>query len=269
MATLVTDILERAARQCSVTPPSNWVTDTTATIAGFRDHLEETVDDILDRVDLPSPFTTTVTLSGDGSDTYDLPSTFRRLIRGDHAVTDPDFAGRRCVPLSDEGEWQRLTALDLTGPERSFRLQGYDGAWTIQFLPALETGESVVVAYISTDWLVGGGRTFSDPDQRTTLPRRIVECGIVWRYRERKGLEYDGKLAEYETLLGRHRTDVTARRSLRPSVRVTLGCDWTKPVLGALIVLSIQIPEEAASPLWLIGPDTVIAEDTVILGVGP
>ena len=142
MATLVVDSLARAARQCSVPAPSSWVSDTTQSVEELRDFLRETVDDILDRADLPSPFTASTTLACDCSDSYDLPATFRRLIRGDRAVFDPDFAGRRCRALPDEGDWQRLTELDPAGTWRWFRPQGYEGAWSLQVLPALETVET-------------------------------------------------------------------------------------------------------------------------------
>lgn len=199
--TLITDILDRAARQASVPAPSNWATSTEQAIAEMRDFLSETAEDILDRADLSGPHATTTTVAGTGDSTYALPATFRRLVRDMRAVIEPGQSGRPSMPLADDGEWQRLSALGGTTAARYHRLTGTPGAWSIEVLPALATGASLTLAYISTDWIVGGGSAFTATTQSTTLPRRLVECGVVWRARERKGMPFDAKLAEYEALL--------------------------------------------------------------------
>ena len=54
--TPITEVLDRIARQCNVTPPSSWVTASRYDHVELRDDiLLETVDDLLDRVDWPSP----------------------------------------------------------------------------------------------------------------------------------------------------------------------------------------------------------------------
>ena len=53
--TLIVDILARAGRQCSVSAPSSWVTATDLTSLEVRDFLDETVADILDRIDVSQP----------------------------------------------------------------------------------------------------------------------------------------------------------------------------------------------------------------------
>lgn len=212
--TLVTDILDRAARQCSVTAPSDWVSDTTTTVAELRDFLAETVDDIQERVDLPSPLTAQTTITGDGSETYSLPTAFKRLTRGPLPVYETSPVRRRAQPVTDDGTWADMDNERAFGGGRFYRIQGYPGAHTISFLPELETGGSVLVSYTTTAWLSGGASEFTGTTQTTLLPRRLLECGIVWRYRERKGLEYDGKLAEYDALMARMVNDQRGRRAI-------------------------------------------------------
>lgn len=227
--TLVTDILDRAARQCSVTPPSNWVTDTTATVEGLRDHLYETVDDILERVDLPSPLTTTATLTGTGAGSYALPPGFKRLSRGPLAVYETSPVRRAVRPVSDDGQWSDMDNYRAFGGERFYRVTGYGGAHEIEVLPELETGAAVTVHYVPTAWLTDGAAVFSDAGQYTVLPRRLLECGIVWRYRERKGLDYGVKLNEYDALLARLVNDSRGRRAISMAPEAP-GSIWDIPV---------------------------------------
>jgi hypothetical protein len=48
--------------------------------------LLETVDDILERVDLPSPIGAQIVITGTGSEDYALPSNFKRLQRDPMSV---------------------------------------------------------------------------------------------------------------------------------------------------------------------------------------
>ena len=212
MATLVTDILDRAARQASVPLPSNWVTDTTQTIVEMRDWLAETVDDILERVDLPSPITQTTTISGTGAESYSLPTDFKRLTRGPLAVYETAPVRRRVWPVSDAGQWSDMDNYQAFGSQRFYRVTGYDGSHSISLLDEPSTGASFTVHYISTEWLTDGTSDFTATTQYTYLPRRLLESGIVWRARERKGLDFEPKRAEYEMLMARLNNDARGIR---------------------------------------------------------
>lgn len=222
--TLITDALNRIARQCSITPPTSWLTSTVTGIVELRDDfLLETVDDITDRINLPSPIgkqqtlTGTGTLNADGSETFTLNADFKRLQRGELAVYD-QRQDRAVVPITDDGQWTFLTDIGASGVVKHYRLAGYDGAYTIDIYNPPGTGDTITVSYCSNLWMATSagvaGSAFTAATDVLLLPRRIVEAGTVWRFRERKGLDFQGKYQEYEALLARLSNDTRGRRSI-------------------------------------------------------
>lgn len=217
--TLVTEVLDRAARQCSVEAQSSWLSATDDEAVELRDDfLMETVEDILDRVDLPSPIGAKYDIVGDGSEEYAMPSQFHRLQRGKFAVYD-SFLDRPCVPVSEKGNYTYLKDLGLAGGViRYYRTNGYAGNWSLLFEDPPATGVTINVHYNSTYWKANSsgtfGASFTDPEDVVLLPRRLLEAGIVWRFRERKGLEFMPKMMEYEAQIARLANDTQGRRTI-------------------------------------------------------
>jgi len=231
--TSVADILDRAARQCSVASPASWVSATDPTALEFKDFLDETREDIAARCDWIGPISKTVVITGTGDEDYALPSDFLRLQRDDYAVYERFRTRRPCVPVTRDGEWEYIDELGVTGAYRFYRLQGYDGAWSIGFKMPLETDLTVVVSYVSTEWIVNGGTgksEFTAGDDVCLLPRRLVEAGIVWRFRRRKALAYQDVLAEYEILMARTLADTRTRRKIDFSGRPVLRSSFDIPI---------------------------------------
>ena len=216
--TLITDVLSRAARQTSVTAPSSWLSATSDEHRELRDDfLLETVDDILERIDLPAPIGAVYNLTGDGSETYALPSQFKRLQRDRMAVYDASL-DRPCIPITDDGEYTARKDVGTSGVYRYYRLTGYEGNWSISFYDEPSASITINIHYCTTYWAASSGGTakaaFTDPDDVLLLPRRVVETGIVWRWRERKGLDFMPKMMEYEALLARLSNDRRGRRTI-------------------------------------------------------
>ena len=80
MATIA-DMMDEAADECSVSPPSSWVAATTLTYRDLKRFLTKTVNELLERVDWPDPIGLDTTITGTGVETYNLPSDFKRLTR--------------------------------------------------------------------------------------------------------------------------------------------------------------------------------------------
>lgn len=225
MTTVVT-VLDRIARQVSITAPSSWITATDDEHKEIRDDfLRQACDDLLDRVDWPAPLGITYTVTGTGVEEYTLPTNFRRLQRQPLSVYDAQFndAG---VPVTTEGEWVHLEDLGTGGAARYYRVFGYDGAYTIGFLP--EPSTDVTLSYITTRWMVSSGGTYGNMLTADTdillLPDRLVETGVIWRWRERKGLPFADKYMEHEALLARVSNDAKGRRTI--SFGATRAIRW-------------------------------------------
>lgn len=216
--TTVVAALNRIARQCSVKAPSSWVTATSDTHLELRDDfLQETVDDIIDRVDLPSPIGAQTTITGTGAETYSLPSNFRRLHRSDLAVYDVQL-DRACIPLHTDGKYTYIKDQGTAGTIRYYKVTGYEGNFSISFYDEPSTGLEITVSYATENWMATAGGTagaaFTNETDVLLMPRRVVEAGTVWRYRERRGLPYDDKAMEYETLLSRLINDTRGYRTI-------------------------------------------------------
>jgi hypothetical protein len=218
MSDLITAALDRAARQCSVKAPSSWVTATQDDHVSLRDDfLLETVDDILERVDMPAPIGAQTTITGDGSETYTLPANFKRLHRSELAVYD-QFQDRACVPITTDGEWTYIKDIGTAGTITYYRLSGYAGNWSISFYDEPSASQDIVVSYSTVNWMANvsgtAGSLFTAEDDVLMIPRRLIETGIVWRFRERRGLPYQDKFNEYETLIAQMSNDRRGRRTI-------------------------------------------------------
>lgn len=232
--TLITDALTRAARQCSIGAPSSWLTATDTEHEEIRDDfLSETVDDLLQRADFPSPISKQVTLATDGSESYDLPADFYRLQRGPLAVYETTTNRRALFPVASDGEWTHIKEIGSTGAERYYKLGGYEGNYTISIYKEPSSAIEIIASYVSRNWMASGagtvGYAFTAEDDVLIIPRRMIEAGIVWRWRERKGLPYIDKLNEYEILIARTKNDMRGRRVVNYGQPV-IRRPWDVPV---------------------------------------
>ena len=223
--TTVVDMLGRIARQCSVSAPTSWVNATADEYREIRDDfLLETVDDLLERIDLPSPVGGQTTVAGDGSETYALPADFKRMMRDSLAVYDT-FHDRPVRPITTDGEWAALQDTGAALTAQYYRTSGYEGNFSISFFGSPSSGITGAVSYVSTSWLINSGTAksaFTDAEDVILLPRRVVEAGVVWRWRERRGLPYQDKYMEYEALIARLSNDARARRTVNFGPRQTI-----------------------------------------------
>lgn len=214
--TLVVDVLARVARQVSVSRPSSWVTATEDEHAELRDDfLRQTCDDLLDRIDWPQPVGLTYAVTGTGVEDYALPADFKRLQRHPLSVYDSQM-DTAAIPVTTEGEWVEIRDNGASGALRYYRITGYDGAWQIGFLP--EPSTTVTLSYITPRWMVSAGGVFGNvltaEDDILLLHDKLVETGIIWRWRERRGLPFTDKYTEHEALLARVVNDLKGRRQI-------------------------------------------------------
>ena len=217
MATIV-DALNRVARQVSVTQPDSWLTATAAEHVEIRDDfLLEAVDEILQRVDAPSPISASTVLTTDGSETYTLPTDFLRMQRDPMAVYESAGINRALTPISDDGIWTHIKTVGSTGITRYYRLSGYEGNWSISIYKEPTSSQTITVHYVSRNWMANAGTAgyaFTAEDDVLLMPRRLVELGTICRYRHRRGIPYEATLLEFEAELHRYSNDRRVRRKI-------------------------------------------------------
>lgn len=214
----VADVMDEAARECSLAPPNSWITTQSLSAVELKDFLRQTVDELLDRVDWPDPIATDTTITGDGTADYSLPSDFKRLTRDDLAIYENPTNRRRVIPVSTNGAWTHLTDLGSAGGNRYYRLSGdEESGYEVEFYQVPTTGETFTVSYISKNWLThesAASSEWQDVADTLLLPRALIQMGVVWRFRRRKGLPYADRMAEYEAKLVRLANDARGIRKI-------------------------------------------------------
>lgn len=141
-----------------------------------------------------------MTLTGDGTTTlFALPSDFERILQG-QALWSQKYPS---IPLQGPISSQDLLALKALPvmPVRPvWRLIGGQ----LEIWPALSSGEVVNGEYrstnpiVSSDGLTRKPRWTSDSDY-TLFPEIILRLGLIWRWKQSKGLDYAEDFRSYQS----------------------------------------------------------------------
>lgn len=226
----VAEVMTKIARECKVTAPNTWSSATTLTVLEMKDLLQETVDELLERVDWPDPISKTTVITGTGVETYALPDDFKRLTRDELAIYETTKTRRAGIPVTTRGQWSFLQDIGSAGGNLYYRTSGDESeGYEISFFPLAATNDSIQASYVSRNWLtISGVDGYAWTDEAATLlfPRRLIELGVVWRFRRRKGLPYIDRYNEYEAILARLAND---KKGIRTIGFGTEG-DETKPM---------------------------------------
>lgn len=103
-------------------------------------------------------------------------------------------------PMS-AADWQRAKSSAITTINPIFRMRGN----LILFTPQQTAGETVAFEYVSKNWCESNtgtrqARWLADTDV-ALLDEDIMALGLIWRFRQRKGLSYAEDLEIYERRL--------------------------------------------------------------------
>jgi hypothetical protein len=233
MAT-VAEVMDEAARECSITPPASWITATTLSHVELKGFLRQTTEELLDRIDWPDPIAQDQTITGDGSAAYTLNADFKRLTRDPLAVYETTGTRRAGIPVHSNGVWTVLLQDGSAGGNRYYRTSGdEESGYEIEFFDAPATGIEIKVSFISKNWLKTTGTpstTWTTVNDTLLLPRALIEMGVVWRFRRRKGLPYADRMAEYEGKLARLANDARLIRSIDMTGGATRRSPFDIPV---------------------------------------
>lgn len=98
-------------------------------------------------------------------------------------------------------EWQADQAHLVTRVSDSFRMRGND----ILITPTPSAGETIAYEYVSANWVDTSGLdgiadkvAFTLDLDNPVLDTEIITLGVVWRFLQRRGLDYSEAMLDYE-----------------------------------------------------------------------
>lgn len=141
------------------------------------------------------------TITGDGTtEDFALPADFDRML--DKSQLWSTSLETPLSPISDRDDWLELDIKSFDFVINAWIIYGDQ----IHIKPALATGVQVKYWYQSDLWGLNGATPISEFTADTNtfrLDERLLKLGIIWKWREMKGLPYAEDLATYERLLAK------------------------------------------------------------------
>ena len=146
---LISDYMDSAARECSITPPANWISATDTNSILIKTFLKNVINEALQKYDF-NQLNRDDVITGTGATTYPLPVDYLRLADDPNAVFEKSPNEGVVTPVAKNSYWTALLEDGASGADRYYRLQGSN----IQFFSALPTDGEVSVSYLSKNWKV-------------------------------------------------------------------------------------------------------------------
>lgn len=140
-------------------------------------------------------------ITGDGTtEDFALPADFDRML--DKSQLWSTSLETPLSPISDRDDWLELDIKTFDFVINAWIIY----AGEIHIKPALSTGVQVKYFYQSNLWGLNGATPISEFTADTNtfrIDERLLKLGIIWKWREMKGLPYAEDLATYERLLAK------------------------------------------------------------------
>lgn len=144
----------------------------------------------------------------------------------DYMISDTFWDRTTSLPILgpvSEKDWQTLKAFPVTGPYLQYRIS--EGKLLINPVPAADTA---AFEYKSTSWCQSSGGTgqskWAADSDTGRLDERLMTLGVIWRWKARKGLEYQEDFIAYERLvkdaMGRDKSARTLNAAAGPVDRL-------------------------------------------------
>lgn len=221
------EIIQRVMRSLPLSPIASAVVGSSdPTVLQLLEMLQSEGDDLVSRHEW-APLIALHSFAASGVDPQSatLPSDWSRLL------VDASYwrSGSKLTPLSGPAPsdiWHRL--LSMPGVRFPGYWRMYGGAVQIIGVPS---GETVTGEYISNKWILASDGTttkqfFSADDDTPKLPERLLRLGLIWRWKQSKGLDYAEDLRNAELELeraiaaDRSTKSISTRWQMRPEVPV-------------------------------------------------
>lgn len=210
-------ILTQVCRRIGITAPTSFVASQDPQIQQLIGLANEEGQELSARypwggITIEKTFSTVATES-QGAITTLAGSDFRYILNDimwNRSLLRPVFG-----PISPQ-YWQELKARSITGPWAQFRIRGGN----VLFIPAPVVGNTVAFEYVSKNWVTvaaGGTAAAWSADADTgLLDEEIMAFGVIWRWKQVKGLSYAEDFNKYEGVVN----DQMARDGGKPMLNL-------------------------------------------------
>lgn len=125
---------------------------------------------------------------------------------------------RKMFPVTDS-DWQTMKSSGITGPVEYWRIRGGN----LIVIPTMTAGETVAFEWVSKNWCESSGGTgqsrWADDTDTGKVDEYLMTCGIRWRWKKAKGLDYAEDFNTYESLVA----DIAARDGAKPNLNMGKG----------------------------------------------
>lgn len=114
---------------------------------------------------------------------------------------------QQMFPIKTEAEWQRRQTLTSTSPFSRFRVRinPATNERAMYFFPAPAAGKNITFSYLSKFWCESAGgagqERFLADDDTGIVSEDILTLGAIWRWKEKKGFDYEEDFRNYEKAL--------------------------------------------------------------------
>lgn len=198
----ILEILQRVCRIIGEDEPDVAVANTEAIYKKLLTFSNETIEELIRRVDWPI-LADYFDITGTGdNDTFNSAVGFDRLAKGNAVVIvgeldsggDP-VDGDAIRGTLSTSEWASLTPVE--GTPRLFRQQNT----FFSFWPYPDTETSIRIYYQSNLWCSNGTDAWVDDTDTPLVPSELVIMGMVWRFKRYIGTDFSDQMAEYEAAL--------------------------------------------------------------------
>lgn len=193
----ILSVVERVALKVGLTEPDAIYTDTSRDMQEMKALIEEVTTDILECHDW-QVLRKIVTITGNGSsEGHSLPIDYERMIMGSNMWSSRwTWAMNHVV---DPDEWLEYLVVPYTFVNGNWMLfQDF-----VQILPIMEGTETVRYWYVS-DQIVSPASgdpkiAFTADDDTLRINEKLLEFGLVWKWRAKKGQPYAEDMVTYES----------------------------------------------------------------------
>ena len=195
-------IINSVARRMGLPTTAVVVSSTDEAILQFLEFAQEEGSESARRTNW-SALTTEASFTTSASENQGLVNTIAPYLRFIINDTIYNRSLRRPVfgPLGPQS-WQQKKAMFIAGPWNQFRIVGP----YLKFIPVPTAGESCYFEYVTNAWcvdttgLIPKSEFTADSDVPILEPELFI-LGIIWRWRQVKGLDFTADYEKYERLL--------------------------------------------------------------------